>query len=120
MKFGFEYNPLTRIYNHRFYNIFLHKKICFYSRKHKYLLFECIFLARNLFLDQLIEIDLSPEMIFCMNYLWSCKRDYIKRTTLVGNYEEGGLKMICLNSKINSIRYKYYCEFIKIALLKKP
>jgi hypothetical protein len=57
------------------------------------------------------KIDEINKKIF--NFLWCGKRDFIKRKTIIGNYDEGGHKMICLHSKKMSIRYKHFCDFYK-------
>jgi hypothetical protein len=57
------------------------------------------------------KIDEINKKIF--NFLWCGKRDFIKRKTIIGNYDESGLKRICLHSKIMSIRYKHFCDFYK-------
>jgi hypothetical protein len=39
------------------------------------------------------------------------KRDFIKRKTLIGDIDEGGINMICITSKLKSIRFKFFSDF---------
>ena len=50
------------------------------------------------------------RMIFM--FIWNSPMELIKRKTLCLDYEEGGLKMICIRTKIKTILLKNFLDII--------
>jgi hypothetical protein len=46
-------------------------------------------------------------------FLWRGKFEHIKRRSLIGDLNEGGLNMLCINSKLISIKFKFFVDFYK-------
>jgi exonuclease III len=46
------------------------------------------------------------------NYLWNGKRDFIKRKTMILSTEDGGVDMICIQTRIAAMHVKYMMEII--------
>ena len=49
----------------------------------------------------------------CFNYIWKGKRDKVKRSTLIAQYEEGGLNMIDVECYFKSLKASWVPRLIK-------
>ena len=65
----------------------------------------CIHLASVLYLAENF-IKYIDNLLF--NFLWSNRKHGINKNTLVQNIDSGGLKMICINTMIKSVKIMWF------------
>ena len=53
----------------------------------------------------------------CFKFMWSNKHDKVKRTTVVGKLENGGLKMIDIQSYFMSLKASWVSKFVSNQLV---
>ena len=74
-------------------------------------------MSKITFVASLIEV---PEKVIaklksiCYNYLWGGKRDKVKRTTVIGKINEGGLNMIDINAYLMSLKASWASKILKL------
>jgi hypothetical protein len=49
------------------------------------------------------EQDIKDFECLTFNYIWSNKVETIKRETIISEFKDGGLNMVCIRAKINMI-----------------
>ena len=63
-----------------------------------------VYVASILPIPQKLFVDLNKLMY---NFLWNSKREKVKRTVLINDIEKGGLGMVDLNSKFQSLHLSW-------------
>ena len=48
----------------------------------------------------------------CFKFIWDGKPDKVKRNTMIGNFEMGGLNMIDIGSYVASLRASWVSRFV--------
>lgn len=52
----------------------------------------------------------------CFKYIWGGKNDKVKRNTLIGDYQKGGLKMVDFDSYFTSLKASWVSKFTSTTL----
>ncbi len=63
------------------------------------------YIANFIPIEEKLVDDLNKK---CFKFILNSKREFVKRNTMIGDYNEGGLNMICIKSKLLSIKLKFF------------
>ena len=76
-----------------------------------YILSKIVFLATIIETPHAIVRELKD---MCFTYLWNGKRDRIKRSTMIRDIQDGGLKMIDIDAFLLSLRASWVTRFLSV------